>query len=67
MSLFDHDWAYIKTLNTTIGNNTEGNGKDGVYEFYPEVDMLGYIVISAREGYGAYPNETNFYGFDIVF
>jgi hypothetical protein len=64
--LYDEDWGYLETLNTTIGNNTEGNGKDGTYEFYPDVDTLGYIVISAREGYGPSDDETNFYGFDII-
>jgi hypothetical protein len=61
--LYDEDWAYLGTLNETIGNRTEGNGKDGIYEFYPDVSHLGYLVISAKEGYEA---NYSFYGYDIV-
>jgi hypothetical protein len=61
--LYDENWAYLATLNETIGDRTEGNGLDGTYEFYPDVSTLGYLVISAKEGYEA---NHSFYGYDIV-
>jgi hypothetical protein len=65
-NLYDDEWNYLGLLNWTVGENEEGNGKDGEYEFMPDVSELGYIVISAMEGYNTSEGEITFYSFDIV-
>ncbi len=63
---YTYEWEFVEMLNWTVGENKEGNGKDGVYEFMPDVDELGYIVISAMEGYNTTEGEKTFYSYDIV-
>jgi len=63
VNLFDENWGYLWEAHDIIyGDNTEGNGSGGIYEFMPEVDNLGHIVIAAKAGFG--PNI--FYTYDIV-
>ena len=50
LNLYNDEWSHVEELNWTVGDRTEGNGKDGIYEFIPDVDTMGYIVISAMEG-----------------
>jgi hypothetical protein len=61
-NLYNSDWSFNRLLNWTVGDKTEGNGKDGIYEFIPDVEDMGYIIISAMEGY----NTTRFYSYDVV-
>ena len=62
LNLFDEDWVWIEQLNMTEGDNTEGNGDDGIYEFIPDAEYLGHIVLAAKAGYGA----NVFYTYDMV-
>jgi len=62
VNLFADDWAWIEELNMTEGDNTDGNGNDGIYEFLPDTSTLGHIVLAAMAGYGA----NVFYTYDIV-
>jgi len=61
-NLYNTDWTHNRQLNWTVGDKTEGNGKDGIYEFIPDVEDMGYIIISAMEGY----EDTRFYSYDVV-
>jgi hypothetical protein len=50
---FDKYWANEECLNDTIGDNTDGNGLNGIFEFIPEVDDLdhvGFIVVTGAAG-----------------
>lgn len=61
LCLFNHDWTYDTCLNDTTGDNTAGNGLNGVFEFIPDVDYLdhiGYIVVAANAG--------DFWMYDII-
>jgi len=62
VNLFADDWAWIEELNMTEGDNTDGNGNDGIYEFMPDTSTLGHIVLAAMAGYG----DNRFYTYDIV-
>jgi hypothetical protein len=49
----DELWTDSKCINKTIGDNTCGNGLDGVFELTPNVhdlDYVGYIVVVAEAG-----------------
>ncbi len=64
LTLFDENWAVIGSspINDTVGDNTAGNGLNGIFEFNPDVDYLddtiGYIVVVAKAG--------GYYMYDIV-
>lgn len=64
LSLFDENWVSLRStpLNDTTGDNTAGNGLNGIFEFTPDVDYIdntiGYIVVAAKAG--------SFYMYDIV-
>lgn len=64
LTLFDEDWAVIGSspINDTIGDNTAGNGLNGIFVFSPDVDDLddtiGYIVVAAKAG--------GYYMYDII-
>jgi hypothetical protein len=62
VNLFADDWTHIEELNMTEGDNTDGNGNDGIYEFMPDTSTLGHIVLAAMAGYG----DNRFYTYDIV-
>jgi len=50
---FDKYWANEECLNDTVGDNTAGNGLNGVFEFIPDVDDLdrvGFIIVTAAAG-----------------
>jgi len=50
---YDSDWLNPECLNDTIGDGTEGNGLNGVFEFTPDeedLDHVGYIVCTANAG-----------------
>lgn len=53
LTYYDKEWSNCKCLNETIGDNTEGNGLNGIYEFIPDADDLekvGWIVVTASAG-----------------
>ena len=54
VTYFDEDWAFISCLNDTIGDNTAGNGLNGIFEFDITKDDIdnevGYIVVAASAG-----------------
>ncbi|MCJ7572067.1 MAG: DUF4198 domain-containing protein, partial [Candidatus Thermoplasmatota archaeon] len=62
LTYFNENWGFIRCLNDTTGDNTAGNGLNGVYTFDIIKDDIeegvGYIVAAAEVG-GAYM-------FDIV-
>lgn len=63
---YSDTWEYVDTLNVTVGNNTAGNGLNGIYTFEPDCDMLGFYVISARVGYTVGSSQYNYYTYDVV-
>ncbi len=53
LTYYDKTWSSCKCLNETVGDNTEGNGLNGIYEFMPDADDLenvGWIVATASAG-----------------
>lgn len=64
LTLYDENWVAVRStpLNDTTGDNTAGNGLNGVFEFTPKLDYIddtiGYIVVAAKAG--------GWYMYDIV-
>ena len=62
VTYYDENWANPSCLNDSVGDNTAGNGLNGIFEFDIEDDDIddgvGYIVVAASAG-------ANFM-FDIV-
>jgi hypothetical protein len=62
VTYFNEGWLFISCLNDTIGDNTAGNGLNGIFEFDITQDDIyegvGYIVVAASAGAN--------YMFDII-
>lgn len=54
VTYFDEDWNFISCLNDSVGDNTAGNGLNGIFEFdITEDDIddgVGNIVVAASAG-----------------
>jgi hypothetical protein len=54
VSYYDNDWSSSCTqLNWTVGDNTAGEGLNGIFEFTPDdedLENVGYIVVAATAG-----------------
>jgi len=54
VTYFDEDWVFISCLNDSVGDNTAGNGLNGIFEFDITADDIdegvGYIVVAASAG-----------------
>jgi hypothetical protein len=54
VTYFDENWVFISCLNDSVGDNTAGNGLNGIFEFDIEKDDIdsgvGYIVVAASAG-----------------
>ena len=62
LTLFDETWTTSTAVNKSTGDNTAGNGLNGVFEFVPDedhLDEIGFIVCAAKAG-------SNIYLYDIV-
>jgi len=54
---YDHNWDNCNLLNLTVGDNSAGEGLNGIFEFMPDEDDLenvGFIVVGAEAGSGLY-------------
>jgi len=54
VTYYDENWVFISCLNDSVGDNTAGNGLNGIFEFdITEDDIedgVGYIVVVATAG-----------------
>jgi len=54
VTYFDENWVFISCMNDSVGDNTAGNGLNGIFEFEIEADDIddgvGYIVVAASAG-----------------
>jgi hypothetical protein len=54
VTYYDEDWVFISCLNDSVGDNTAGNGLNGIFEFDITADDIddgvGYIVVAASAG-----------------
>ena len=54
VTYYDENWVFLSCLNDSVGDNTAGNGLNGIFEFDIESDDIedgvGYIVVAASAG-----------------
>jgi len=54
VTYYDENWNFLSCLNDSVGDNTAGNGLNGIFEFDIEDDDIedgvGYIVVVATAG-----------------
>ena len=54
VTYYDENWVFLSCLNDSVGDNTAGNGLNGIFEFSIDTvdieDGVGYIVVVATAG-----------------
>ncbi len=54
LTYYDEDWNFVSCLNDSVGDNTAGNGLNGIFEFDVTEDDIdngvGYIIVAASAG-----------------
>ena len=62
VTYYTRTWGGATSVNYTTGDNTAGNGLNGVFEIKPELtdlDVVGYLVVAAKAG-------SSLYMYDII-
>jgi hypothetical protein len=63
LTYYNKNWVFIRCINETIGDNTNGNGMNGIFEFVINEDDIkegvGYIVIAANSA-------SDYYMFEVI-
>ncbi len=62
LAYYDRNWENCNLLNETTGDNTAGEGLNGIFEFTPDkedLENVGYIVVGVSAG-------SNLYMYDII-